>query len=227
MIWSHANDIFKVSDTELFCIDCVTTLKRAIDHRIRLLFEIYRFKDIPIKNKPSGSFEILHHFGIIRSRMVKKLIEIRNKVEHEDAYTPDKETCKDYVELTWYFLRSTDFLVRKLTRGLSFNPEVNDLDPKHYVVSIEIDPFEGWIPKVFAWLEPNMVSKDPKDSWISVKVKRTTTRKALMKSTGQPIDPADWDIGRGKMPDDVHISGEIRGPSISLERIYKIYFDTI
>jgi len=119
VIWSHANDILKVSNTDLFCIDAVSTLKRAIDHRIKLLFEIYRFKDIPIKEKPSGHYEILHHFGIIRSRMVKKLIEIRNKIEHEAAFPPDEEACRDYVELTWYFLRSTDFLVRQVTHRLA------------------------------------------------------------------------------------------------------------
>jgi len=227
VIWSHANEILNVSNNYLFCVDAVSTLKRAIDHRIKLLFEIYRFKDIPIKEKPSGHYEILHHFGIIRSRMLKKLIEIRNKIEHEGAFPPDEETCRDYTELTWYFLRSTDFLVRQVTGSLNFKPQESDLDPKHYGVSFEIDPYAGWIPRVFAWVESNMISKNPKDGWGVVKVDRTTTRKALMESTGRPIDPGDWDLGRGKLSDDIHISGEIRGTSVFLDKIYQIYFETL
>ena len=60
-----------------------------------------------------------------------------------------------------------------------------------------------------------------------VKVDRTTTRKALMESTGRPIDPGDWDLGRGKLSDDIHISGEIRGTSVFLDKIYQIYFETL
>jgi len=72
-----------------------------------------------------------------------------------------------------------------------------------------------------------MISKDPKDGWGTVRVDRTITRKAFMESTGEPIDPGDWDIGRGKLPDDIHISGKIRGPTVFLQKIYQIYFETM
>jgi hypothetical protein len=82
-ILSHAEHLLEQSSSELFRVDAITTLKRAVDHRLRLLDETYEFRRIPIGNKPSGNLELLNYLGIAQPKMVQKLIEIRNSVEHE------------------------------------------------------------------------------------------------------------------------------------------------
>ena len=44
----------------------ITTLKRSVDNRLKLLNEIYKFRNIPINDKPSDILEIMGYLGIIR-----------------------------------------------------------------------------------------------------------------------------------------------------------------
>jgi len=97
-ISSHAEYLLEQSSTELFRVDAITTLNRAVDHRIRLLDEIYEFRRIPIRAKPVGNLMLLNYFGIVRSKMVQRLIEIRNAVEHQDADPPSEADCFDFLE---------------------------------------------------------------------------------------------------------------------------------
>ena len=58
-IWSHAKHLLETPSTAFTRIDAITTLKRAIDHRLRLLDDIYKFRRIPIKDKPSEYLDLL------------------------------------------------------------------------------------------------------------------------------------------------------------------------
>ena len=40
--------------------------------------------------------------------LLKRLIDVRNLIEHEDGPPPNKEVCAELSEFTWYFLRATD-----------------------------------------------------------------------------------------------------------------------
>ena len=164
-IWSHAEHLLEQSNTELFRVDAITTLKRSIDHRLRMLDKIYYFRQIPIRSKPSDMLELLDYLGIIRSKMLQKLTEIRNAVEHEDANPPSDEACFGFLEFTWYFLRSTDLLVRQPTQSVVLFPSEDEL---YYDATIELDPKEGWIPKLTAWVVSSMVSDSPIVKTLSV-----------------------------------------------------------
>ena len=222
---SHAEHLLEQSSSELFRVDAITILKRAVDHRLRLLDEIYEFRRIPIGNKPSGNLELLNYLGIVRPKMVQKLIEIRNSIEHEDTDPPGEEVCFDFLEFTWYFLRSTDLLARRSIQTIHLR--MPELEPQYYTVSIEFDPKGSWIPKLFAWVVPSMISERPVDDWLTLKVERTITRGAMVAREGRPVDPTDWDLYRGKNADDTHLSAEIRGPAHHLLKIYRIYFEAI
>jgi len=102
---AHAEGLLHDPTSNLSLVDVITTLRRAVDRRVRALQTVYSLRTIPIRDKPTDSLLLLEFFGIIRSRMFQKLVDIRNAVEHEDAIPPDLETCKDFAEFTWYFLR--------------------------------------------------------------------------------------------------------------------------
>jgi hypothetical protein len=162
-IWLHAEHLLERSSTELFRVDAITTLKRAVDHRIRLLDEIYELGRIPIRDKPVGNLELLNYLGIVRPRMVQRLIEIRNAVEHQDADPPNEEACLDFLEFTWYFLRSTDLLVRRPIQSIALDPPEDEPESKYYGAGIEFNPEEGWIPRLTAWVVPGLLSEQPVD----------------------------------------------------------------
>jgi hypothetical protein len=215
------------SSIELFRVDAITTLKRAVDHRFRLLDEIYEFRRIPIGNKPSGILELLNYLGIVRPKMLQQLTEIRNSVEHKDADPPSEQACFNFLEFTWYFLRSTDMLVRRPVQSIALVPPEDELEPEHYGAEIEFDPKGSWIPKISAWVVSSMVSEQTVDDWLTLKIEKTDTRGALMATQGKPVDPTGWDSGRGKNSDDIHLIAEIRGPAHHLLKLYQIYFEAV
>ena len=119
--WHHANNLLQKHCTEFNLIDVLTTLWRSVNLRLKQLNDIYRFKKIPVTNKPSGLLELMEYFGIIRPLMLKKLKYIRNAIEHEDKNIPDIDNCIELSEFVWYFLRSTDPLAMKSIGTFSLN----------------------------------------------------------------------------------------------------------
>jgi hypothetical protein len=215
------------SGRALFRVDAITTLKRAVAHRLRLLDGIYEFRRIPIVNKPSDNLELLNYLGIVRPKMVQKLVEIRNSIEHEDTDPPNEEACFDFLEFIWYFLRSTDLLVRRLIRSIALNPPEDALERDYYYVGIEFDPKGSWIPKLTAWVVPSMTSEQPVNDWLTLKVGETHTRGVFMATQGKPVKPRRWDLFRGKNADDTYLRAEIRGPAHHLLKLDQIYFATV
>lgn len=221
-IWAHADQIFQRQNSEFHRIDGITTLKRAVDNRLNLLKEIYKFRNIPIKDKPSDILEIMGYLGIIRPIMLQNLINIRNKVEHEDAPPPALPECLYFLEFVWYFLRSTDHLVRNSVASFILEP---DSDSMHYGLESRMSPETMWNPSIGGWVKSDIISEEFVNDWILLNVEKTNTRASLLSKLGQPDDPED--IGRGKDPDDIYFKGEIRGPAEHLKRIVLIYFEAV
>jgi hypothetical protein len=86
--WQHAERLSGTDGGELHRVDIVTTLKRAVDVRLRALNQTYRFKSIPIRDRSTDIYAWLQQLGIIRRAMVEKLFTMRNAIEHEDQKPP-------------------------------------------------------------------------------------------------------------------------------------------
>jgi len=69
-IWAHAEEILEQHDDELDLVDAVTTLKRAMNHRLQFLKDTYSFKTIPVKSKPQRTIEQLAFWGIVRPTVI-------------------------------------------------------------------------------------------------------------------------------------------------------------
>jgi hypothetical protein len=132
-IWRHAQQRLKDVDERsgaeenLDLGDVVKSLREVIDNRQKLLETTFNltdhiFPEIEKLNIPL--YKKLEYFGIIKSTILKPLIEIRNQVVHEQKYplAEDKKRISELVDITWYFLRSTDSLLGRIFSGLIFYP---------------------------------------------------------------------------------------------------------
>jgi hypothetical protein len=215
-IWAHAEQLLAQALDD-YRVSGITTMWRAIDHRIRLLERIYSLKNIPIKDKPNDPLNLLEYLGIVRPLMLQKLKEIRNAVEHEDMSPPSSEDCNVLLEFTWYFLRSTDGMVQRMTTHLLLELTDTPNEGADYWLDIDHAPFSNWIM-------PELVSNQPKDNWFALKVEHTETRDVLVSRLKDQEDKESiGESGRGKNPEDIYIRGEIRGPSDSLKKLTKLF----
>ncbi|MED4552786.1 MULTISPECIES: hypothetical protein [Lysinibacillus] len=133
-IWGHAKNLIVNNESEFHLADGITNLKRALNHRLKLIEEIYGFKFVEINNKPKGYMEILEIFVVVRPFLMKRLLTIRNGIEHNDEKPPSYERCIELLDVVWYFLKSTDLMVQFAVNDLAFELEVNDDKPYYFVL---------------------------------------------------------------------------------------------
>ena len=227
-IWSHAEHLINQPSDE-FRISGISTLWRAIDHRLRLVENIYSLKNLPIQAKPNDYLALLEFLAIVRPLMLQKLKEIRNAVEHEDASPPDAESCQVFLEFTWCFLRSTDGMTQRLITHLQLEPTENlSFEDAYYWFDIQNGPNRNWIPHISGWVTPDLISDHSIDNWLAVKAARTETRKQLIQRVkdSESQDTLDGS-GRGRNPEDIYVSDEIRGPSESLKNLTKLFLGVL
>jgi len=136
--------------------DCLLTLKMALNQRLKAIEEIYEFKNLDIPDKRKGYIELLEKIGIVRPLFLKKLLKIRNSIEHEDVDPPSYNQCKEYVDVVWYFIKSTQRHVSiKLTNQLFQKLNRNGVDTQYWVeVDTENNDYKrveirGWVPKSY------------------------------------------------------------------------------
>ena len=218
-LWLHAEQILSKSTTDFERADSIMDLRRAVDRRVRLLDKRYSFRRIPIKEKPSDVLGLLEFVGVVRPQMLQKLIDIRNAVEHEDAEPPDHETCEVFLEFTWYFLKSTDFITQRVVDRISFTHNEDGC-----WAELGISPPEGWLPLLRGWIPSALISDEPRDDWPLVKMKRLVTRaEELVRLQEEESD----DTGLGNNICDRFFEGDVRGSNTALKKLYKLYFEMV
>jgi hypothetical protein len=226
-MWSHAEALLQGDPSDFKRTDALTTLKRAIDRRVRQLNTFHDFKSIPIPGKPNATLELLEYVGLIRPIMLQRLIEIRNAVEHEDALPPTVEELLIFLEFVWYFLRSTDSALRHRITSFHLQPVPLD-EASPYSFSVQLGPDTGWIPKIHGWVEPDMISIEKKQRWLTLNITKTTTRQEFF--ARQEPDPfmeimlKDYGIPdtRGKNPNDIFLIGEMRSPMEAIIQLIRV-----
>ncbi|MFF3640332.1 hypothetical protein [Streptomyces sp. NPDC002564] len=112
--FAHAEYRIANHASEFDCIDAILALKRAMQTRLDHLDEIYKFNQYS-EAKNLGWLGLLESWGVIRQRMLRRMRQLRNAVEHDGAEPPSLEECQDYCEVAWWFLRGTSPLLMPLT----------------------------------------------------------------------------------------------------------------
>lgn len=142
----------------------------------------------------------MHRLNIARQLMLGKLVVIRNTVEHQDADPPERGQSRELVELVlWYFLKSTDTLVRcPLQRiGVVFVPD------DHFEGDLTIScDFATWLPEVLGLIPGKHVSLAPVPDWAEVRL--------------GGIEGCEEDL--------ITIHGQVCGPAQVLWSIWRDYF---
>jgi hypothetical protein len=142
-VWRHAQSRLAGEPTALDRVDCIGALKRAIDIRLKAIRATYNFDILPSLRAKKQTLEKLQDYGIVRPAILKELIDVRNSLEHEHTEPPATDKCKFYIDICWYFLKSTDPLVDMAVSSLVYVD-----DPSDSSVQMEIEPRNDWALRV-------------------------------------------------------------------------------
>lgn len=222
--WSHAARLLDQRGGPFDRVDAITTLKRAVDHRVKALKWQYDLGAVPLSSVPNGELQRLEHLGIARHAMVVRLIDIRNRVEHQDADPPDADTCRDFVELTWYFLRSTDLLLIRVPEHFDLEWYDDVTEGLGAAVSMATGPFHEWDVKLNAVLPPTFISMESVPKWLEVQTELNTSVVDFKLEAARP-----WRLAmeqHREAPREYRaVKGVVKGPEEVLLQIFRIYFE--
>jgi hypothetical protein len=215
-IWQHSEELLSRGGSEFTRIDAITTLHRAIDHRIRLLALACSLKKLPLVERSKDSLEILGYLGIVRPLMLKRINDIRNIVEHEDGKPPSYEECLVFLEFVWYFLRSTDLLTQQPPDYFEFQSQDDDA----YGLWIRVSRNDAIEFQVNGWVPERLFSPDAVKGWLSLVPTKLSTRAEYLGNTPDVNVEKD---GRGRYPQDILFAGAVRGPAEALLWLTRAY----
>lgn len=113
----HAEQLINSSTNDLQLADGISNLKRSLNQRLKYLDELYSIS--AAFPRSFGFLESLNELGLARPFVIKQLFDIRNDIEHNDAKPPALARCLELLDMTWYFLKSTDSICTSRRESLS------------------------------------------------------------------------------------------------------------
>lgn len=207
-IHQHACDRLEGNPSEFDRADAIINLRRIVGQRVKELKETYDLRKLPTGAKPKYDLELLESFEIIRPFMLRRLIDLRNSVEHEDASPPPTDECLLFADLVWYFLRSTDSLIQSQVEEIWFvPPEIDHRSSQDFYPVVVIyfrSPFSE-MPETNSWLHLSDFTYEPREDWTKIESTRI-------------IAYEDHE------PPRVSISGRMHGGDKQMKRLYELYF---
>jgi hypothetical protein len=161
-IWDHARACIEEDPSDFDRIDCIAALRRAINHRLKTLTAAYCFDSLPSLRPGKQALEKLQDYGLVRPALIRDLLAARNAVEHDDVEPPSVERCRYFVDVVWYFLKSTDGILRMRIDSVQY-----ELDER-CTVWLRVRPAEQWKVSLWAKLPAEMVSPVQDDARIEI-----------------------------------------------------------
>jgi hypothetical protein len=217
-VHQHASDRLTSDPNEFDRVDAITTLRRVVGRRVKALKEIYHLRELPIGTKPKYDLELLEYFGIIRPYMLKRLIDIRNIVEHQDSAPPPTDECLMFADLVWYFLRSTDGLVKRIVEELLFVDSGMPISDRAPRTILRFRKPLSEPPGITAYLQPGDVAYEPRRNWIRIEATNIGPQDYYFDGENRFVKEAE--------PIRMHFIGDIKGTTDQMRLIYELYFRT-
>lgn len=149
-IWDRARDRARGNPSEFDRTDCIAALRRAINHRLKTLSQAYSFDSLPSLRAGKQTLEKFQDYGLIRPALIRDLLLARNLVEHNDVEPPSAERCRYFTDIVWYFLKSTDGLLRLMLDSINFERD-------GWRLNLDISPAEKWKVNMLARVAQEMV----------------------------------------------------------------------
>lgn len=225
--WSRAESVLGRASNDFDRVEIISTLKRAVDHRLRRLNEFYRLKRIPVGAPGDGQIAKLAALGVLRPSLVDHLLRIRNAIEHQDIAPPSAVECGALVEFTWYFLRSTDRLALQLANSVSYSREGEVNVGRGGLVRSDLD-IATWAVELSGWVRPEHISGSSPKAYVHLGVARTETFAELRRRLGDDGDnPIFLKSHSGREPDDVFFRARVLGPPDTIARMLRSHFDAM
>ena len=187
--WEHAEARLQGNPTEMDLKDALAALNRACLFRIRILKDVYNLKRIPGIDPNWGNTKILQYLGIARSSTLDIIRNLRNQVEHELNDPPSREACTLYLDTVWYFLRSTDSMVSKLSKGMW----ILGSEDSGVIMTIFCAP-PDWKIQIECFMDCELISDDKpmqEDAWIPLECQvnsRSGEVRGVMRDQSKVID---------------------------------------
>jgi hypothetical protein len=109
-ILAHVEQRLAATPNDFDRVDCISSLKRAIDFRIDSLVSSFCLDKVR-QSKGEPYAELLGRLGLVRPLVLSQIRKHRNALVHsETAPYPSQDTTETFLDVAWYFLRSTDWL---------------------------------------------------------------------------------------------------------------------
>lgn len=160
-IWEHAKLLIESSGNEFILSDGILNLKRSLNHRLKKIEELYSLKKLDFPNRPKGYLELLEYYGLVRPYLMRLLLEVRNNIEHNDSLPPNIERCMEFLDVVWYFLKSTDSLIQLVKGSAIFEYFDNNGSKTQYGFTIDYDRKNHKDINVSGWFPDKTISFTP------------------------------------------------------------------
>jgi len=208
-LWEHAEALLTEDSSEFSRVDVVSNLKRCLNQRLKFIEYVYSLKKVALKDSPKGYLEYLESLGLVRPYMLKQLMLIRNDIEHNDAPPPSTDRCKELLDLTWYFLKSTDSFVSWCKHDFILRDLTENGEETQYWLSVDIDYDLDHQIKVNGWVPESCISMEEKPDFTLVEVKDFGSKEERWSSTDNHKDKLDsdcWLNGTLKPTENIRLS---------------------
>lgn len=137
-------------------IDCVSNLKRAIDHRIKKIASDYQFKSMSKVGLTQDNLQKFEILGLAKPAIIKTITSIRNVLEHQFKDPPSLDRCSELADFTWYFLKSTDSVCRDVPDSFILSYQYVSGYDSDYWLSFSFGWEKAWQSfEVYGWLKPS------------------------------------------------------------------------
>lgn len=186
-IWHHSEKLLVPNVDPLFLTDVICSLKRSIHCRLNAIENIQNLSNITLPKYPRKSLEQLGYLGLIRPTLLKKLINIRNKIEHEDTPPPNYSRCLELLDSVWYFLKITDQLVNYPTTEIEFNLNCKE----DQWINIQTGPEYEWNIIIRGKLSNTFISKDKTSKHFKINRKGIIQKKDFIYFDQSCLDPSE------------------------------------
>ncbi len=124
----------------------LTNAKRAIDAQVDKALLCFGFKTS--RKKMPEKLELLKHIGIVSPRIIKKVVDLRNELEHEFK-SPSKDQAEEATDVATLFVAAVDRTLSHFPFIFEMhvpNPDYREQDDKSYF-------------KVLLWVEFDFIEK--------------------------------------------------------------------
>jgi hypothetical protein len=136
--------------------DCISNLRKCLTHRLQLLEKVYGLRRIAERGKRRPYLQILAEFSLVRPVLLERLLKVRNAIEYRDVQPPSTGRCREFVDLLWYFLRSTDSILSTQRTDIQLSPTPDQVDAP-YGCSVDLKYRPRLKIEMSAWLPSDLV----------------------------------------------------------------------